>query len=243
MLAAASGHGTVPVRRPPKVAILATGDELVPPGTPPGPDQIVASNTYGIAAMARAAGAQAELIGIARDTRESLAQCIARAEGADVLVTVGGASVGDHDLVQETLAGLGMALDFWKIAMRPGKPLMYGRLGAQRVLGLPGNPVSAIICARIFLIPLIKRLVGDTSSAFDMEHARLSGRLDKNGPRQHYMRALLSRDAHGLVASPLPSQDSSLVAPLVRAGCLIVRPISAPALPDGAEVPILRLDF
>jgi molybdopterin molybdotransferase len=225
-LAASAGHATLPVRRAPVVAILATGDELVPPGTPPGRDQIVCSNTYGLAAMVAAAGGKPDLLGIAKDTIDSHNAYIDKAAGADILVTVGGASVGEHDL------------------MRPGKPLMYGRLGPTRFLGLPGNPVSALVCGRLFLVPLIKRLLGDLSPAFDVETARLGANLEANGPRQHYMRARLERDSDGgLLATPVRSQDSSLLSPLAEAGCLIVRPIGGPALAVGTSVPILRLDF
>ncbi len=144
----------------PVVAILATGDELVEPGETPAADQIVSSNSYGLAAMVEAAGGEPRLLGIARDTRASLLAKIAEAEGADILVTIGGASVGDHDLVGPMLQESGAALDFWRIAMRPGKPLMFGRRGAQRVLGLPGNPVSCLVTARVFLVPLIRAMLG-----------------------------------------------------------------------------------
>jgi molybdopterin molybdotransferase len=244
-LAAAMGYGELAVRRRPHVAILATGDELVPPGTPPGPDQIVASNAYGIAAMMAQAGGEPRLLGIARDTRAALATKIRTAAGADVLVTVGGASEGDHDLVAPALRAAGMKLDFWKIAMRPGMPLLHGRLGAQHVLGLPGNPVSALICARVFLVPLVRRLLG-LADGDRPERARTAHDLEANGPRTHYMRAKLSVPASE--GSPpnvttLASQDSSLLAQLVDSDCVLVRPAGAPPLPAGSEVDILRIDF
>ncbi|MDX2156212.1 MAG: molybdopterin molybdotransferase MoeA [Hyphomicrobiaceae bacterium] len=243
-LAAAMGHAGLAVRRPPVVAILATGDELVPPGIMPGPDQIVCSNTYGIAGLVRAAGGAPQLLGIAEDTSESLAAHVERAAGADILVTVGGASVGDHDLVAPVLTRRGMAVDFWKIAMRPGKPLMYGRLGRQHVLGLPGNPVSSLVCSRLFLVPLIRALLGLEPEPQRTLEARAAVPLEANGARAHYMRAVTKRACDGMLeATPLPNQDSSLMRPLAAADCLLVRPISAPALPAGAVVPILMLDF
>lgn len=243
-LAAAMGHASLPVRRPPVVAILATGDELVLPGVVPGPDQIVCSNTFGIAGMVRAAGGTPRLLGIARDTKESLAERIDQATGADVLVTVGGASVGDHDLVGPVLKSRGMVLDFWKIAMRPGKPLMYGRLGRQHVLGLPGNPVSSLVCTRLFVMPLVRALLGLVPEPARPVEARTAVPLAINGPRAHYMRATTRRAEDGtLEVTPVANQDSSLMRPLADADCLIVRPIGAPPLPSGAIVPTLSLDF
>lgn len=243
-LAAAMGHGMLTVRHKPMVAILATGDELVTPGTPPAQDQIVCSNNLGIAAMVEAAGGTPLLLGIARDTRESLSAHIEMAADADILVTIGGASVGDHDLVAPVLQSRGMALDFWKIAMRPGKPLMFGRLGAQRVLGLPGNPVSSLICTRLFVLPLLRALLGLEPEPQRTLTARAAVALEANGPRAHYMRAISARGADGtLEVTPVRSQDSSLLTPLAQADCLIVRPIKAPALPAGAAVPVLMLDF
>lgn len=243
-LAAAAGYGEVPVRRKPVVAILATGDELVSPGTLPGPGQIVSSNPLGVAALLTQAGADARLLGIARDNRESLIQHVEAARDADVLVTIGGASVGDHDLVGPVLQSLGMELSFWKIDMRPGKPLLYGRLGPQRVIGLPGNPVSALICTRVFLVPLVRRLLGLPDEEAAAVRAVLAEPVEANGPRQHYMRATLQREPDGRQLVRLArSQDSSLLAPLAASNVLLVRPPHAPALPAGAEVEVLLLDF
>ncbi len=243
-LAAAMGHAELPVHRQPRVAIIATGDELVLPGIAPGPDQIVCANPFGIAAMVEGAGGQPDLIGIAADTRESLKACLARAHDADIIVTVGGASVGDRDLVAPVLREIGITLDFWRIAMRPGKPLMFGRLGGQRVMGLPGNPVSSLICTRVFLIPLIRRMLGQGELDFARRPVRLATAMPANGPRQHYARAILSTDSKGqMTVRPVHSQDSSLLAALAEADALIVQAPHAPKLPQGAEVEVLLLDF
>lgn len=243
-LAAAAGYGEVPVRRKPLVAVLATGDELVPPGILPGPGQIISSNPLGVAAMLMQAGAETRLLGIANDTRDSLVQHVEAAREADVLVTIGGASVGDHDLVGPVLQSLGMELSFWKIAMRPGKPMLHGRLGSQRVLGLPGNPVSSLICTRVFIVPLVRALLGLPQEEASAMRAHLSEPVEANGPRQHYMRAVLERGPQGDPQVRLArSQDSSLLAPLAASNALIVRPPHAPALPAGSEVSVLLLDF
>lgn len=243
-LAAATGHGEVSVRRRPVVAILATGDELVGVGATPGPDQIVSSVPVGLASLVTRAGGLARPLGIARDSAESIAGKLEQAHGADVLVTVGGASVGDHDLVASVLTSRGLALDFRKLAMRPGKPLIFGRLGAMRVLGLPGNPVSALICARVFLVPLVQALLGREARAAAPERARLTRALEANGPRLHLMRAKLSLSSGGeLTVATLSSQDSSLLSALADADCLIVRQPDAPAAEAGAMVEIQRLDF
>jgi molybdopterin molybdotransferase len=243
-LAAAMGHAEVAVRRRPRVAILATGDELVQPGSRLGAGQIIASNHLGVGALAEAAGAEAAQLGIAGDTPADLGRHLARVEGADVLVTIGGASVGEPDLVAPALEAQGMTLAFWKIALRPGKPLMFGRLGRTRVLGLPGNPVSALVCARLFLLPLIHALLGLPAESARPVRARLAVPLEANGPRQHYMRAVSRPGADGsLLVTPLRSQDSSLLASLAEADCLLVRSPHAPAAAAGTPVPILPLDF
>lgn len=198
-LAAAANHAELEVVRRPRVAILATGDELLPPGSETGPDQIIASNSYGVAAIAGKNGALTDDLGIVRDDRAAISTSIRQAldGGADVIVTLGGASVGDHDLVREVLENEGMALDFWKIAMRPGKPLMVGRLGRTHVLGLPGNPVSSIVCSHLFLLPLLAKLGGQTHSP-DICEARLMAPMAANDERQDYVRARVVAGADGL---------------------------------------------
>jgi molybdopterin molybdotransferase len=245
-LAAAGNHADLPVRRRARVAILATGDELVAPGGALGPAQIIASNNFAVAGVVGVCGGVPIDLGIAVDTIAALDQAIRRARDAeaDVLVTLGGASVGDHDLVQKALVGAGMELGFWRIAMRPGKPLMHGRLGAMRVLGLPGNPTSSMVCAILFLRPLLRALHGEPDAAADpSEPGRLGAELLVNGPRQDYMRAMLSRGADGLpVATPSASQDSSLVKTMARADGLIVRPPRAEAAKAGEACRIIAFE-
>ena len=243
MLIAAMNHESVEVFARPLVAILATGDELVTPGTPPGPHQIIGSNTFGIGALVRQAGADVIDLGIVPDNRDRITAAIdkARTAHADVLVTLGGASVGDHDLVQSTLLAAGMRLDFWKIAMRPGKPLMVGELDGMHVLGLPGNPVSSMVCGLLFLEPLLARLSGRPAIS-RRAMARTATALPANDKRQDYLRARLSRDADGsLLAESYGKQDSSMMKIFARSDCLIVRPPHAPELPVGAETAVLLL--
>ena len=243
-LAAAGGHASLKVRRAPRIAILATGDELVEPGTKPGPGQIVSSNPYGLAALIRRFGGEPRLLGIAGDTLEALEAKLAMGADADVLVTIGGASVGDRDLVKPALEARGLALDFWKVAVRPGKPMLFGRLDAQRVLGLPGNPLSCLIAARIFLVPLIFRLLGRTDAPLREQSAVLAHPLEANGPRQHYMRATVSPGAAGLLpVTALTTQDSAHMSALAAADVLIVRAPNAPAAAAGETVRVLPLDF
>lgn len=243
MLAAAMNHANLPVHRRPKVAVLATGDELVPPGSTPKPGEIVYSNGYAIIALARAAGAEVKDLGIARDKVEDIAAAVrkARASGADILVTSGGASVGEHDLVQRALKAEGLDLSFWRVALRPGRPMMHGRLGGMHVLGVPGNPVSAYVCAFLFLVPLIERLSGRGDVERRPEAARLGGNLPANDERADYLRAVLTPGAGGPIATPLPAQDSSLMAPLAKASCLLIREPNAPAASSGSPCVILKL--
>jgi len=243
-LAAAMNHAEIPVRRRPKVAILATGDELVVPGSTPGPGQIVSANGLALSAFARSEGAEARDFGIAPDRLQPTMEAIdaMRWWGADVLVTTGGASVGEHDLVQKALTALGRRLAFWKVAVRPGRPMMHGEIETTRVLGLPGNPVSAYVCAFLFLTPLLRRLLGRSDWMPATESAVLGRELPENDERADYLRGKLERRTDGrLVATAFPIQDSSMLAPLAAADCLIVRESYASAAAAGSECAILRL--
>ena len=222
-LLAAMNLPEVTVSRRPVVALIATGDELVMPGESPGPDQIIASNTFALAAMVEAAGGEARMLPIARDNEDSLRMVFGLAEGADLVVTVGGASVGDHDLVGKVAGDLGLERAFWKIAMRPGKPLMAGRLGASVMLGLPGNPVSAIVCGHLFLLPLLKAMQGLPATAPATRKARLGADTGPTGPRTHYMRARLGEE--GATITPFDRQDSALLSILSTADALLIRPM------------------
>jgi molybdopterin molybdotransferase len=240
-LAAAMNVPNLVVRRKPRIAILSTGDEIVLPGDQPGPAQIVGSNGPGLAAMVTALGAEAIHLGIAKDTRESLDSMIKAAAGADMLVTTGGASVGDYDLVQDALKDAGMNLGFYKVAMRPGKPLMFGDMKGVPVLGLPGNPVSAMVCSIIFLEPAIRALTG-RSTVTQAINAILGRDLGPNDERMEFMRASLERTDDGLVvALPFEQQDSAVLSGLARANCLLVRPPHAPTAQMGEMVQVIPL--
>lgn len=241
-LSAAGNHAALPVVQRPRVAILATGTELVAPGARPGPDQIVASNGFAVAALARQDGAVPLDLGIVPDDRRAIGAAVERAlqAQADVLVTLGGASVGDHDLVHAVLAEMGMEVAFWKIAMRPGKPLMFGRLRGLRVLGLPGNPVSSLVCSHLFLRPLLARLGGRTLEP-PLREAVLGAAMKANDGRQDYVRARVAADGGCLVATPFAMQDSSMLRTMTDANGLIVRPPHAPAAGSGEPCDVLIL--
>ncbi|MEX3009079.1 gephyrin-like molybdotransferase Glp [Hoeflea sp. TYP-13] len=242
-VAAAMNYPELPVKRPPHVAILATGDELVAPGGEPGTDQIIASNSYGVRAIAETDGADVTDLGIAIDRQDVIEAAIDRALAGkvDVLVTLGGASVGDHDLVQDALIARGMQLDFWRIAMRPGKPLMYGQVSGLHVLGLPGNPVSSLVCSHLFLRPLIARL-SDEEETDPHRDAVLGCDVAANDRRQDYLRATLARGEDGtLVATPFEKQDSSMTRIFAESDCLIIRPPHAEAATAGSPCRIVLL--
>lgn len=245
-LAASAGHATLPVRRKPRIAVLATGDELVRPGEPAAWDQIVASNGLALSALSLEAGAEPIDLGIVPDDLDSLRGAIGRARsaGADLLVTLGGASVGDHDLVQAALGAEGLELGFWRVALRPGKPLMHGRLGPMTVIGLPGNPVSSIVCGLLFVVPTIRALLGDPRAGADRSEPALLGRdMPENDGRQDYLRTRLDTAPDLLpVAHPETRQDSSMLSVLGTSEALLIRPPHAPPAKAGDPCRIIRLD-
>ena len=243
-LLAGMNHPIVPVHRRPKVALFATGDELVPPGAEPGPGQIVYSNGFALAALARQEGTAVVDLGLVKDELEPTVAAVraARQDAADILVTTGGASVGEYDLVHKAFAAEGMDLSFWKVAMRPGRPLMYGRLAGMQVLGLPGNPVSAYVCAFLFLVPLIRRMSGRSDLAMPTESALLGSDLSANDERADYLRATLRESSEGPIATAFPVQDSSMMVPLAKADCLIIRKPYAPASAAGSRCVIVRFE-
>ena len=225
------------VTRRPKVALIATGDELVQPGDAPRDDQIIASNSYGLAAMLQKAGAEARILPIARDRLGSLAEVFALTRDADLVLTIGGASVGDYDLVAQAAAEFGLEQSFYKVAMRPGKPLMAGRMGGRAMIGLPGNPVSAMVCGEIFVLPLIEKMLGLPAGQRAQQTAPLAHDLPANGAREHYMRATLIDGALHVATR----QDSSLLSILSGANALAIAPIQAPAMPKGSEMRYIPL--
>ncbi len=236
-LLAAMNIATVPVTRRPVVALIATGDELVMPGEDPAPDQIIASNTFALAAMVEAAGAEARLLPIARDSEAELLAVLEMAVDADLIVTIGGASVGDHDLVGRVAESMGLDRAFYKIAMRPGKPLMAGRLRGVPMLGLPGNPVSSIVCGHLFLLPMLRAMLGHDDPAPQPRQAAVTVDLPANGPRSHYMRARLSSEG----ITPFARQDSALLSILTEADALLIRPAHDGPIPAGTTVPYLPI--
>ena len=232
-LLAAMNVSELTVSRRPDVAIIATGDELVMPGETPRPDQIIASNGFALKAMAEAEGATARLLPIARDRADHLRAVLEMARGADVIVTIGGASVGDHDLVAPVTAELGASRAFYKLAMRPGKPLMAGRLFDALMLGLPGNPVSAIVTATLFLLPALRAMQGLGAWPTPTKGATLAEDLPANGPRAHYMRARLEPEGQ---IRPFASQDSALLGILTQADALLIRPVNDPPRHAGSQI-------
>ncbi len=241
-LAAAGNHAWLHVHRRPRVAILATGDEIAMPGDPIGPGGIVSSNSHALAALVRAGGGEPVVLPVVRDERAAIAGAVDGLGGVEMLVTTGGASVGEHDLVQQALSERGFELDFWKIAMRPGKPLIAGRVAGVPVIGLPGNPVSALICAALFLLPALDVLGGLPAAAPRVERAVLGAALAANDGRADHLRAAVETRPGGLlVATPFRRQDSGMLSLLARADALVLRAAGAPALPEGAEVEVIRL--
>ncbi len=222
----------VTVTRKPVVALMATGDELVMPGDTPGPDQIIASNTFGLMALVETAGAEARILPIARDNTASLETAFALAADADLIVTIGGASVGDHDLVGDVAQNLGLDRAFYKIAMRPGKPLMAGRIGDSILIGLPGNPVSSMVCGHIFMLPAIRAMLGLAAEPAPRQVATLAKALPKNGPREHYMRARVE----GGKITTFERQDSALLSVLSTANALLVRPVDDGPKQEGTQM-------
>ena len=240
-LIAAMNVPEVVVTRRPVMAFVATGDELVMPGETPGPDQIIASNGFALAAMAEAEGAEARVLPIARDDAASIRFALELAADADLIVTIGGASVGDHDLIAPVTEAMGMERAFYKIAIRPGKPLMAGRLGSSALLGLPGNPVSAIVCGHVFMLPMLRAMQGLARAGAPRGRARLIHPVQANGPRAHYMRARLGRDDGDVTIAPFDRQDSALLSILSEADALLVRPVNDHARDAGAEVDYIAL--
>jgi molybdopterin molybdotransferase len=236
-LLASMNIARVPVIRRPTVTIIATGDELMMPGEEPGPDQIIASNAFGVAAMLEDAGAEARLLPIARDTPTSLGFVLDLASEADLVITIGGASVGEHDIVAAVAEGRGLERTFHKVAMRPGKPLMAGHMGDAAMLGLPGNPVSALVCGLVFAVPMVRAMLGLGRGPVPRHSGRLAAGLDGNGQREHYMRARMT--GQGLLAAE--RQDSSLLSVLADADALLIRPPNDAPRPAGAEVEFIPL--
>ncbi|MFC3713894.1 gephyrin-like molybdotransferase Glp [Sphingoaurantiacus capsulatus] len=241
-LIASGGFAEVAVHRRPRVALLSTGDELVPPGVTPRPDQIVNANGAMLAALFTAAGAEVTDLGIVADDRDAIGAALAEAAGADLLVTIGGASVGDRDLVVPVLEAQGAAIDFWKVAIRPGKPMLTGMLRATRVIGLPGNPVSAFVCAQLFVLPAIRRLAGSPSPLPPVLQARATIDLPPNDKRRDHLRATLAWSGNAWTITPVARQDSSMLGILAASNALLVRPENDAGVTVGGFVPVIPLD-
>lgn len=242
-LAATAGHAELSVIRKPKVGILFTGSELVSPGAACKPDQIINSNAPMLSALLRNHGAEVVNLGIAEDTAEAILEAAKGFEDVDLCITVGGASVGDHDLVQPVLGQGGLEVGFWKIAMKPGKPLIYGTFRGRPFIGLPGNPVSAMVCAQLYVVPAVQALAGLKVTHHHYEKAVLTSALQENGPRQDYIRAIVKHSDEGLEVAPLKLQDSSMLSTFAQANCLLMRPPNAPAATVGDTVDVIPLDF
>jgi molybdopterin molybdotransferase len=225
-----------------RIAVLATGDEIVMPGDPLGPNQIVSSNAIALTALITVCGGEPIDLGIAPDSADALAAMAEGARGTDMLVTTGGASVGDHDLIQQVLGDVGLEVDFWKIAMRPGKPLIFGHIGETPLLGLPGNPVSALVCATLFLRPAMTAMLGAEGEVNPTLDATLMEALPENDERQDYLRATLTRGPGGVLqATAFSKQDSSVFSGMARADGLIIRAPYAPAAKPGDSVSVIPL--
>ena len=235
-LAAAMNAPFLEVYRRPVVSLIATGDELVAPGGAPGPNQIISSNNYGLAAMLAAAGAEPVIQPIAADNREALTEALENSLDADLIVTLGGASVGDYDLVRDVFGEGGLDLSFYKVAMRPGKPLMAGTVRGVPMVGLPGNPVSSMVLGHLLLRPAMDVMQGLPAAALPRRTAKLGDAIPKNGPREHYMRARLEETEDGLIAFPFPNQDSSLLSVLAASNGLVVHPAGAEAMTPGDKI-------
>ncbi|MEN2494349.1 MAG: Molybdopterin molybdenumtransferase [Hyphomicrobiaceae bacterium hypho_1] len=243
-LAAAMGYANIPVRRKPTVAMLANGNELILPGQPTEENKIICSNPFGIASIIERTGGQAKFLGIADDCRSHLAKLCATGLQYDILVTIGGISFGDYDLVVDVLKSQGMSLVLRQVAMRPGKPMMFGTFKNTYVIGLPGNPVSALICARVFLVPLIEAMLGHQYQAASLQTAITTTPLPENGPLQRYMRAITKANSSGeLYVTVFKSQDSSELSQFASSNVLVVRAPYTPALDAGKRVRIMPLDF
>lgn len=245
MLAASMNYPTLRVHRRPHVGVLGTGDELIMPGNPLKPGEIVYSNGFALSALIKAEGGIVTELGIARDTLDDIGARVRKARGAnvDILLTSGGASVGDHDLVQKALKAEGLDLSFWRVALRPGRPMMHGRLGAMHFLGVPGNPVSSYVCSFLFLAPLIRKLSGNSFTEQSIWNARLGRDMPENDERADYLRATLTDGPNGPIVTPVGNQDSSLMAPLAEADCLLIREPHAAAAPAGSSCRILKFAF